>query len=197
MQECAARTRDAAVIVGFNDGFDESDNLFAPTSSEVALTVSSYNTMFCSEYAINSADTSKATPGVLYGRYQGDTYAGGNPWVLSTGALAGLFYRGAAYISANGIPSATAMSQWKTAFNSPSDLPTSASDLAAVFAAQGDGVLLRLRTHVTANNFHLDEQIDRNSGVQMSAEDLTWSYAEVLNAMHYRDVYLSKASMKK
>eukprot|EP01034_Spumella_vulgaris_P003823 gene3823-4890_t len=29
-------------------------------------------------------------------------------------------------------------------------------------------------------------QIDRNNGDQLSAKDLTWSYAEVLNAMHYR-----------
>jgi hypothetical protein len=44
-----------------------------------------------------------------------------------------------------------------------------------VFAAQGDGVMLRLRSHVAGDGFHLDEQIDRNTGKQMSAEDLTWS----------------------
>jgi hypothetical protein len=30
VQECASRTRDSAVIVGFNDGYDSSDRLFAP-----------------------------------------------------------------------------------------------------------------------------------------------------------------------
>ena len=49
VQECASRTRDSAVIVGFNDAFDESDNMFAPSGLEVAQTVSSYNSMFCSE----------------------------------------------------------------------------------------------------------------------------------------------------
>jgi glucoamylase len=96
--ESNSRPQDSAVIVGFNDGFDESDGLFAPTSLEVAQTVSSYNTLFCSEYSINTADSNSNVPGVLYGRYKGDTYAGGNPWVLSTAALANLFYRGASYI---------------------------------------------------------------------------------------------------
>jgi GH15 family glucan-1,4-alpha-glucosidase len=29
-------------------------------------------------------------------------------------------------------------------------------------------------------------------GKQISAEDLTWSYAEVLNAMRQREIYLAK-----
>lgn len=49
VQECNSRTRDSAVIVGFNDAFDDSDNMFAPSEVEVAKTVSSYNTMFCTE----------------------------------------------------------------------------------------------------------------------------------------------------
>ena len=134
-------------------------------------------------YAINTQDTSGGVPGVLYGRYQGDTYAGGNPWVLSTGALAGLLYRGASYILKHGAPSSQALGVWKTAFNSPSDLPTSSAALAQVFAAQGDGVLQRLRNHVQADGFHLDEQIDRNTGQQMSASDLTWSVSKCDNDM--------------
>eukprot|EP00428_Durinskia_dybowskii_P064609 CAMPEP_0170364694 /NCGR_PEP_ID=MMETSP0117_2-20130122/5512_1 /TAXON_ID=400756 /ORGANISM="Durinskia baltica, Strain CSIRO CS-38" /LENGTH=509 /DNA_ID=CAMNT_0010619215 /DNA_START=1 /DNA_END=1530 /DNA_ORIENTATION=- len=194
VQECASRTRDSAVIVGFNDAYDEADNMFAPTSIEVANTVSSYNTMFCSEYAINTQDSTNGVPGVLYGRYQGDTYAGGNPWVLSTAALGSVFYRAAAHILEHGVPTTSALSVWKAAMNSPTDLPTSPSELAEVFAAQGDGVMLRLRSHVQADGFHLDEQIDRNTGSQMSAENLTWSYAEVLNAMYYRNQYLQTAS---
>lgn len=145
-------------------------------------------------YSINTQDTANGVPGVLYGRYQGDTYAGGNPWVLSTSALASLFYRAAAHVLQNGVPSSAAMSVWKSAINSPSALPTNAAALAQVFAAQGDGVLLRLRRHVQGNDFHLDEQIDRNTGYQISASDLTWSYAETLNAMYYRGLYLNVAN---
>ena len=120
-------------------------------------------------------------------------YAGGNPWVLSTAALASVFYRAAAHVLKHGAPSSQALAVWKSAINSPGALPTSASALAQVFAAQGDGVLLRLRRHVQGNDFHLDEQIDRNTGYQISASDLTWSYAEVLNAMYYRGLYLGAA----
>ena len=95
--------------------------------------------------------------------------------MLSTAALASLFYRGASYILKNGVPTTQALAVWKTAFNSASDLPTSATALAQVFAAQGDGVMLRLRQHVKPSGFHLDEQIDRNTGKEMSASDLTWS----------------------
>lgn len=175
VQECNSRTRDSAVIVGFNDGFDESDRMFAPTSYEAAITVSSYNTMFCNEYAINTADTAAGLPGVLYGRYQGDSYAGGNPWVLSTAALASLFYRGALDILTHGVPASSVLDIWQKAFNSASALPTDKASLAKYFAAQGDGVLIRLRSHVVARGFHLDEQIDRNTGAQVSAKDLTWS----------------------
>eukprot|EP01038_Epipyxis_sp_PR26KG_P005833 gene5833-8048_t len=197
VQECTSRTRDSAVIVGFNDAYDLSDNMFAPTSKEVALTISSYNSMFCGEYSINTADSTSGVPGVLYGRYKGDTYAGGNPWVLSTAALASVFYRGASYILQNGIPDADTLSVWATAINYPSlTSVTSVVDLANIFANQGDGVMLRLRAHVIADNYHLAEQIDRNTGKQMSAENLTWSYAEVLNAMMYRSQYYTARAAK-
>lgn len=210
------RTYDGAVIVGFNVGYDQSDDLYAPTSFEVGSTIKEYNAMFCNEYAINTQDTAAGVTGtalmydcnallcdvlfvyvvctgVLYGRYQNDNYAGGNPWVLTTAALANVLYRGASYTVKNGVPSSDAVNVWADAFNLDANVlkGQSATELANTFAAAGDSVLLRLRTHVTAKNFHLDEQIDRNSGEQMSAEDLTWSYAEVLNAMKSRDEYFS------
>jgi GH15 family glucan-1,4-alpha-glucosidase len=51
----------------------------------------------------------------------------------------------------------------------------------------GDDVLFRLRSHTEAYDFHMSEQLDKNTGTELSAEDLTWSYACVLKAMHYRD----------
>jgi glucoamylase len=177
IQESANHPQDGGVIVGLNDGFDESDGMFSPISVEVAKTVAFYTSVYCQEYAINQQDTANGISGVLYGRYKGDVYAGGNPWQLLSAALAGLFYRGASYILAHGVPSSDAMTVWKAAFNVGS-LPTDAKSLAAVFAAQGDGVLLRVRYHVAGNNFHVWEQMDRNSGVQLSAADLTWSVSD-------------------
>lgn len=196
--EDVSRPKDSAVIVGFNDAF-ENDGLFEPTSYEVASTVNAYNTMFCTEYAVNTDDTAKNIPGVLYGRYAGDTYAGGNPWVLSTGALASLFYRAANFVlGKGGVPTDEALAMWETALNlEAGSMPKTATALAEYFAAAGDSTLLRLKAHVGGDKGHLSEQLDRNTGVQMSASDLTWSYAEVLNAMHHRDQYLQNAGKAK
>lgn len=184
--EASGRTYDGAVIVGFNVGFDSSDNLFAPTSYEVASTIRAYNTMFCNEYAINTKDTSSKVPGILYGRYQGDIYAGGNPWILTTAALANVFYRGALYVKQHGLPDSNTLAVWADVFG----VSQSAIN-ANTFAAAGDSVMARIRYHVAGKNFHLDEQLDRNTGFEISAEDLTWSYAEVLNAMTSRGKYFA------
>jgi GH15 family glucan-1,4-alpha-glucosidase len=52
--------------------------------------------------------------------------------------------------------------------------------------------MYRLYQHVKSDGGHISEQIDRSSGVQKSAADLTWSYANILSAMHER----SKVSQK-
>ena len=123
----------------------------------------------------------------------GDTYAGGNPWVLSSAALANLFYRaGREVLQKNQAPGDDARTAWATAFGLSQDaggsesFPTSPSGAANVFLRAGDSVLLRVRSHVEADGFHLAEQIDRDSGLQKSAKDLTWSYAETLSAMDAR-----------
>ena len=63
--------------------------------------------------------------------------------------------------------------------------------MADAMAGAGDGVLTRLRHHVVDNGFHLNEQIDRNTGVSMAAKDLTWSYATTLKAVHKRSQYVA------
>ena len=47
--------------------------------------------------------------------------------------------------------------------------------------------MYRLYQHVKGDDGHIAEQIDRNSGVQKSANDLTWSYANLLSAMKERE----------
>ena len=77
---------------------------------------------------------------VCEGRYQGDTYAGGNPWVLSTAALGSLLYRAAAHVlskeeGGGGLPSEETRAEWKAALNSMDDLPSDPAALAAIFVA--------------------------------------------------------------
>lgn len=46
--------------------------------------------------------------------------------------------------------------------------------------------MYRLFLHVKDRDGHIDEQIGKSSGVQTSAKDLTWSYANILSAMQAR-----------
>ena len=84
--EARSRQRDSAVIEAFNKGY-LLDGVFAPLSIEVGKTVRTLNALFCSIFAINQKDARAGVPGILYGRYAGDTYDGGNPWVLLSALL--------------------------------------------------------------------------------------------------------------
>merc|ERR1712224_992584 len=98
--------------------------------------------------------TSSGQPGVLIGRYPGDTYAGGNPWVLSTAALAQLLYRAATFAH-TATPDADTLAVWSEALNVPNMAAMDSATVASTFAAASDGVMLRLRKHVVARQFHL------------------------------------------
>ena len=90
--ECNGREKDGAVIHAI---ITFGEHLFPPSSAEAAGTVSAWNDAFCNEYPINQQDNAAGKPGILIGRYPGDTYAGGNPWQLLTAAHAEIFYLGA------------------------------------------------------------------------------------------------------
>ena len=64
--------------------------VFGPSTNEAAATICVLCDAFYNEYPINQCDAT--VPGILIGRYPGDTYAGGNPWQLLTAVLAECFY---------------------------------------------------------------------------------------------------------
>ena len=179
--EANNRPVDGAVIVGLNDGYDEVDNFLDPLSYEIASTVYYYNLVFSSEYPINEKD--KNLYGILYGRYPGDVYAGGNPWILTTAALSSLMYRISNRLKSGYRMPQNTLDMWSKALN----VDFIPEDQISFFKSQGDGLLLRLKNYIKPNNFHMYEQIDKNTGQQISAYDLTWSYAEVLNALKSRN----------
>merc|ERR1711997_1130841 len=90
--EAHGREKDGAVIHAI---ITFGEFLHNPSSSEAAKTVATYNRAFCQEYPINRQLNGQGVPGVLIGRYPGDSYAGGNPWQLLTAGLAETFYLGA------------------------------------------------------------------------------------------------------
>ena len=93
MYESTNREKDSAVTHAFSSFL----GYYLPTDSKVAGTIKTLNNLFCLTFNINQIDNQKNIPGILYGRYQGDSYAGGNPWQLLTAVLGELFYQGANY----------------------------------------------------------------------------------------------------
>jgi len=188
--ETTARKKDSAVITALNHG-DLKDGMFSASGKEAAGTVQTLNELFCTAFAVNQADTKAGIPGILYGRYQGDNYAGGNPWILLSSGLAELLYRAASEVHTKAALDMEAYQIWAPILNLPATFD--AASTAAAFAGAADGVLTRVRHHVSAGGFHLTEQIDRNTGDTMAAKDLTWSYAATLRAVHARKVFYASA----
>ena len=199
--ESTNRKEDSAVILGLNNGYSN-DNFLAPTDPMVTSTINTLNFLFYFAFPINQADSTNGIPGILYGRYQGDTYAGGNPWILTSASLAQLFYRGATYvIESNKVPDSRSFQDWQHIFH---NLTQQYYDIDAIhaftplqfsqaIASAGDAVLQRIYYHVQSSQLHLPEQLDKNTGAEASATDLTWSYATVLKAMWYRNNFSATA----
>jgi glucoamylase len=140
-------------------------------------------TRFFNAYSINQKLIT--TPGLLVGRYLGDTYGGGNPWILSTAQLASVLFEVAFDLRQNGTVSSTALATWNNVLDS-SLQASDAKSLANSLISAGDGVMQRLDALVKSYSYQLSEQLDKASGVELSATNLTWSYAEVLNAVSIR-----------
>jgi len=177
------RKKDSAVIEAFNVG-DLNDGLFPVLGKEVIGTVITLNELFCNAYDINKKDSADGTPGILYGRYENDKYDGGNPWVLLSASLALLLYRQAGAALNAGPIDATVYGLLQKATGIEANL--SGKELAQALVGAGDGVMLRIKKHVQSSDLHMQEQISRSDGSQTSAKDLTWNYANMLQAFKGR-----------
>ena len=196
---------DSAIILGvLHAGFTEGE--FSPTDDRVLATAQRLEESMQKIYAINQPGR---FPGVApaIGRYPEDTYSGqpgipnGNPWVLTTAALAELHYRAATEIRAAGLftlnaVNASFISSATEGFFDPLIEEVMSGRLNSVtlnssqpefqmlitkLVDRGDAFMARIRIHAAADG-SLAEQIDRNSGYMCSARDLTWSYASLITA---------------
>merc|ERR1712142_405509 len=184
--EANGREKDGAVIHAI---ITFGEFLHNPASSEAAKTVATYNRAFCQEYPINRQLNGQGVPGVLIGRYPGDSYAGGNPWQLLTAAHAEAFYLGAsAWVKSvkekGNAPLTDEHKDWMDLLYLESD--ATILDLSRAALGAGDAVMSRLWDHVKDDGGRIDEQIDKHTGAQASAQALTWSYANILHALHTR-----------
>lgn len=184
--ESKNRPIDGAVIHAIAT-FGASNSKFPVTSKEAAKTIQFERKAFCREYKINQDDDTAKIPGVLIGRYPGDSYAGGNPWQLLTAVLAEAFYLAskgfAAHLRGEADTAVTAadVSAWTELLG-----VTSASELPSAAFKAGDAVMYRMWQYVKDDGGRIDEQMSKTTGAQKSAKGLTWSYANVLHALHVR-----------
>ncbi|KAF2733382.1 1, 4-alpha-D-glucan glucohydrolase [Polyplosphaeria fusca] len=169
------------------------DTLFQPCSPRALANLKVYVDAFRGIYTINAGV--KPSKGVATGRYDNDVYYYGNPWYLTTLAVAEQLY--------------DAIQQWST-LNS---ITITSVDLAfwqSIYPSAKVGTVKKLRgatygksqfnkmldavlafadsfvevalAHTPADR-RLAEQFSRENGTAVSARDLTWSYASFVT-MH-------------
>ncbi|KAF7298019.1 Glucoamylase [Mycena chlorophos] len=160
---------------------------FQPCSDRALANLKVYVDAFRSIYGINAWVPS--TGAVATGRYPEDGYMGGNPWYLTTLAVAEQLYRavyvwkmqGSLQISTTSLPffrqfsPDAAVGEYKQA--SPL-FPT----LVQAITAHADGFVAVVDKYTPAGG-NLAEQYSRANGAPLSASDLTWSYAAALTAL--------------
>ncbi|KAF9737510.1 glucoamylase P (glycosyl hydrolase family 15) [Paraphaeosphaeria minitans] len=170
-------------IAMFDPGASCDDTLFQPCSSRALANLKQYIDAFRTIYTINQG-VSRSGTGVATGRYAEDVYFGGNPWYLTTLAVAEQLYDAIQqWSTVNTItiddkslafwqsvyPSAQTGSHTKGGY---SDF-TKLTDAVLAFA---DG-FVETALKYTPENGALSEQYSRENGTALSAHHLTWSYA--------------------
>ncbi|KAJ7029291.1 glucoamylase [Mycena alexandri] len=163
---------------------------FQPCSDKALSSLKVYTDSFRSIYTLNSGIAANAA--VATGRYPEDVYQGGNPWYLTTAAVAEQLYDALIVWKAQGSLSVTAISLlFFQQFESSVTVGTYASStstfstLTAAVQTFADG-FLAIHAKFTPSGGGLAEQFDRNNGTALSAADLTWSYAAALTVFSAR-----------
>jgi glucoamylase len=192
---------DVAVVLGVLHASFPGDDFFAATDDQVLATTQKLVAAFNAPgfYNINGTkqDAQGNALGPAIGRYPEDRYYGGNPWFLCTGAIAELYYRAANLWDAKGTLVVSAankaffLSLDASRFSAlqPGQTLTRTdpafTDILSAIRNAGDAELWRIKYH-TAVDGSLSEQMNRDTGFEMSAADLTWSYASILTAAWQR-----------
>ncbi|KAF9046528.1 glucoamylase [Panaeolus papilionaceus] len=163
---------------------------FQPCSDKALSNLKVYVDSFRSIYSINSGIASNAA--VATGRYPEDVYFNGNPWYLTTNAVAEQLYDAIIVWKQQGSITVTATSlaffkQFQSSITAGTYASSTSTFTSLISAIQtfADG-FLAINAKYTPSNGGLAEQYDRNTGSPLSAVDLTWSYASALTAFAAR-----------
>jgi glucoamylase len=163
---------------------------FQPCSDRALSNLLAYVDAFRRVYYINGEIGEKEP--VATGRYPEDVYQGGNPWYLTTLAVAEQLYHTLNVWNAQGSLEITPISLrfFQTFIPSAqvgtytADSPTYAT-LTSAIRVYADGFIAIVAKY-TPGDGSLAEQFSRFNGSPMSALDLTWSYASVLTTFGAR-----------
>jgi glucoamylase len=154
---------------------------FKADDASVINTYVKLKTTFKSLYPINATSQSP-----LVGRYPEDYYYGGHPWILTTMAMA-------SYLQA-----LQTQIQKQKKFVMTADLVYLFPELAtgtyqhghadfakviAMLSHEADNYWQRVLDHFIAHG-GLAEQVDKSTGLPLSARELTWSYSSVLHYLN-------------
>ncbi|MEW6056653.1 MAG: glycoside hydrolase family 15 protein [Bdellovibrionota bacterium] len=180
---------DTGVLLGILYG-TRGDGFLPITHDWVLSTLAQLRSVFQQGYAINQ----KHDFGTLIGRYPEDRYYGGNPWVLTSLAFSQAYAEIAKQIQKDGKIQVTQLNRQfylgivgqdalsrKQLVGSAVLLKTEPAfeKIMARLLSESDAMIKRVRVHVHPDG-SMAEQMDRNSGFMMSAEDLTWNYVQLL-----------------
>ncbi|EAW11255.1 glycoside hydrolase family 15 protein [Aspergillus clavatus NRRL 1] len=166
------------------------DTTFQPCSARALSNLKVYVDAFRSIYGVNKdRPVGKAA---ATGRYPEDNYQGGNPWYLTTLAVAEQLYdalyqwdkQGAIEVNELSLPFFKDLSSNVTAgsYAKGSGGYTSLTGAVKTYADEFIAVI----KEYTPEKGNLAEQFGRDSGKPVSASDLTWSYASFLTAASRR-----------
>ncbi|TPX56942.1 glucan 1,4-alpha-glucosidase [Spizellomyces sp. 'palustris'] len=153
---------------------------YRPFSQEILLTAQELVSRMAPLYPINGNSNATLAPAI--GRYCEDTYDGygrseGNPWILTTTAIAETLYHTASHLLED--------------TTIPPSLKHSYLHLAQNVTDAADTFLNRVRRH-TPTSGALSEQVNKNTGFMQGAPHLTWSYASIITAAWAREKALRK-----
>nr|P42042.1 RecName: Full=Glucoamylase; AltName: Full=1,4-alpha-D-glucan glucohydrolase; AltName: Full=Glucan 1,4-alpha-glucosidase; Flags: Precursor [Blastobotrys adeninivorans]CAA86997.1 glucoamylase precursor [Blastobotrys adeninivorans] len=194
--------KDISVVLGVMHGY-ANDNVFSYTNDQILATAYQVSTSFLDVYKVanTTSDESGKPLGIPVGRYPEDVYDGvgtsqGNPWYLTTMAMAEFLYRSVQEFEDAGsiIISDTSLPFWKYFASSvdhkagakynknDQSFKTSLKSL----TGWGDAFMRRAKYH-TPSSGHMSEEFNRTTGEPRGAKDLTWSYASLLSAAFARE----------
>ncbi|KII86815.1 carbohydrate-binding module family 20 protein [Plicaturopsis crispa FD-325 SS-3] len=187
--------KDANTVIASIHTFDAAAGCdaatFQPCSDKALSNLLVYVNSFRSVYSIDSGIAADAA--VATGRYPEDSYQGGNPWYLTTLAVAEQLYDALIVWNAQGSLNVTSTSlAFFQTFSSDVAVGTYASStstfqsLTSAIKTYADGFVAVVAQY-TPSDGGLAEQFDKSTGAPLSAVDLTWSYASALTAFAARN----------